>query len=148
MHHFVVLIYSMIKDYEWLFSQLAASEPPKDFLCKIMLRIDQEKRLRVARRRFAFFIFVLIASAGAAVPALQAVQASFTELGFMQIFSLLFSDSQIIIAYLDNFAIALLESIPVISIALFLTTIFIFLNSLKYAARDFKTILSSTAIKP
>jgi ABC-type phosphate/phosphonate transport system permease subunit len=130
----------MRKDYEKLFTHLEPPEPPEDLLNRIMKRIHREQRTRALKWRFGFFVLLLAGSAVAAVPAFRSVQASLVESGFTDFVSLAFADTGAVMAYWDSFTAALLESLPIMSIAVFLAVIFAFLESLKYVARDFKVV--------
>ncbi len=75
-----------------------------------------------------------------AIPAFQFAQASLVESGFIDFASLAFTDIGAILPYWESFGSALVESLPIMSIALFLFVVFAFLESLKYVARDIKLI--------
>lgn len=128
------------KDYEKIFSHLRAPEPPEGFLNKIMEQVHRGKQLRILKWQLVFFAVILITSAMSAVPAYQFAQASLAESGFMEFASIAFTDIRIILPYWESFASALIESLPIMSIALFLFIIFAFLESLKYVAKDIKLI--------
>lgn len=132
----------MRKDYEKLFAHLESPEPPKKLLDRIMSRIHQ-KRTIWTFWRLAFFAVALFSSVAALVPFFRLAQTSLVESGFTEIFSLIFVDVGTVITYWNSFLIALLESLPVISIVLFLAVVFVFLKSLQYAARDIKIVLMS-----
>ncbi len=105
-----------------------------------MWRIRKEERLMALKKRVVFFSIIMGGSIIAFIPALGAVQAEISQSGFLQFLSLIFSDFEIIINYWQSFVISLLETIPAISIAIFLAVIFVFLESLKFLARDIKII--------
>lgn len=132
----------MRKDYEKLFTHLTPPEPPDGLLNNIMKRIHREQRVRMLKWRFGFFAMVFIGSSIAAIPAFQSVQASLAESGFMEFLSLMFADTGAVMAYWQSFTAALLETLPIMSIALFLVVIFSFLESLKYVVRDFRVVFS------
>jgi len=131
----------MRKDYEKLFSHLKSPEPPDGLFEKIMLRLHKERQLLTLKRRLTIFSVGLIGSAVAFIPAFKMVQAGFIESGFMDFFSLLFSDTGIVMAYWQNFALSLLETLPVLSLMALLATVLVFLESLKLLARDIKILL-------
>ncbi len=121
----------MPKEYEKL--------PSKDLFKKIMCRIHKEQRLLLFKRIVVYF-FGLAGSIVAFVPAFQMVKTGFFDSGFTRFFSLLFSDFNIVMAHWQNFALALLEAIPVMSIIIFSVIIVVFLESLKFLARDIKVV--------
>ena len=134
----------MRKDYEKLFSRLEPLKPPEELFGKIMERIHRQERLAALRKRLIIFSIGLAGSLAAFVPALRLMQQSLAESGFAQFFSLIFSDFGIVLTYWQNFALTLLESLPALSIAVFLVTIFVFLESLKFLVRDTKAIFTIT----
>src|SRR3989344_3375068 len=141
MHPFVVLVpKDMVrKDYEKLFSRL---EPPEHLSARILLRIRREQHLGVLKWRFAFFALTLVGTAVATIPAFQSVQSSLAESGSMQFLSLLFSDFGSVAVSWQGFGLAILESIPVMSVAIFLALVLGFFQSLKFVTRDYKFVLS------
>jgi hypothetical protein len=108
---------------------------------KIMHRIHKEQRLRIIRRRIAIFSVIFVASLTAFIPAFHALQKSITESGFMQFLSLLFSDFEIVVAYWQNFALSLLESLPVLNLIMFLAVVLALLESIKFLTKDIKFLL-------
>jgi len=133
----------MTKDWEKLFSYYNAPEPPNDLLEKIMKRINQEKRLLTLKRRLFIFSTSLIGSIVLFIPALKGVISGFTQSGFVQYFSLLFSDAEIVLAYWQNYTFSLLETLPVVSLILLLATVIAILELLKLLAKDLKNIYLS-----
>ena len=134
----------MRKDYEKLFSLLERPSPSAGLLNRIMERIHYEQHRKTLRWRLGFFALMLTGSAVAAWPAFRATQLALVESGFVQFFSLIFSDFGIVLSYWDSFGLLLLESLPVVSLVVLLGTIFVFLESLKYVVRDIKTLLLKT----
>ena len=116
----------------------ATPEPPADLLYKIMDRIGAEKKRRQIRRHLAFFSLSLIGSVAAFYPAGQMLWHDFNASGFFQFFSLLFSDSEIVLKYWQNFLFSLLEALPIVSVIILLSLVWIFLESLKFFVRDLK----------
>jgi len=122
-------------------------EPPEDLFDKIMCRIDREKKMLTARRRIIIFSVGLIGSMIAFVPALGAVRADLAKSGFATFFSLIFSDTEIVLAYWQNFVQSLLETLPVMGVVTLLAIAVIFLESLKLLTKDIKNIYSSRRFK-
>ena len=134
---------NMSKNYEKLFTHLVPPKPSAGLFEKIMHRIREEQQLLTIKRRLAVFSVSLIVSASAFIPVLKMVQKELYESGFLQFLSLAFSDFGIIATYWQNFTMSLLETIPAISLTILLITILIFLESLKFLARDIKLIFAS-----
>jgi len=60
---------------------------------------------------------------------------------YREFFSLIFSDFGIATHYWQNFAMALLERLPAISLVLFLSCLLVFVGLLRHLLRDIKLIL-------
>lgn len=132
----------MRKDYEKLFTHLKPKEPPVGLLGRIMLRIDEEERLMSIKRRLVLFSSSFVVSAIAFIPVIGTIRAEFAQSEFYQFFSLLFSDGGLVMQYWQDFSLALLESVPVISIVMLLGTSLVFLWSLKHLARAAKVVFN------
>jgi hypothetical protein len=136
----------MRKDYEKLFTYLKSPEPPGDLFNRVINRIQKERRLLILKRRMFIFSLSAVCSAIALIPAFKMVKTGFTESGFMQFFSLLFSDFKIVVAYGQNFILSLLETLPVMSLVILLVVVLVFLESLRFLTRDIKIIFTSRQI--
>jgi hypothetical protein len=119
-------------------------EPPKGLLEKIIKRIHREERLLVFKHLAVFSVMLIVSAAGFA-PALKILLSDFSQSGFLSFFSLLFSDFSTVIKYWQNFALILLETLPAISLALFLAVLLTFLQSIKFVAKDVKNIIKIAA---
>ena len=121
-------------------------EPPAGLLGKVMDGIAEERRLIPIKQR----IFILsLGLAGAIVcffPAFKMLKTGFSESGFWQFFSLIFSDAGVVLANWQNYVSSLLETLPVMSLILFLAVIFFVLEFLKLLSRDMKTIFTKLNI--
>ncbi len=133
----------MRKDYEKLFTHLESLEPPEGLFNRVMNRIKKEKQILILKRRLMVFSVGLAASVAIFIPVFKWAQADLYESGFLQFFSLVFSDFGIVVAYWQNFAMSLLETVPAVSLAILFATVFIFLELLKFWARDMKLIFTS-----
>lgn len=115
-------------------------EPPSGLFEKIVNRIHKEQRLLTIRRRIAIFSVGLGGSLVAFIPVFKMLSAELAESGFIQFLSLLFSDFSIVVRYWQSFVPTLLETLPVISLIVFLTIIFVFLESLKFLIKNTKSL--------
>ena len=131
----------MTDDNKRLFSYLPLPEPPDDLLAKIKSRLLKEQRLRL-QRKLVIFTITMTVSAIALIPAFKFVQQELVASGFIQFLSLAFSDFTIVSIYWKNFLMSLLESMPAISLSLFLTVILLFLGSLKLWLKNFRLFLN------
>lgn len=132
----------MRKDYEKLFTLLESLEPPSGLFNKIMARIWEEECLQSIKKRLVLFSVSLFVSAGAFIPALNASRQGFTNSGFYQYLSLMFSDFGSVMISWQDFGLAVLESLPAISATAFLATLLIFLWSLKRLTKAVKVVLN------
>ena len=114
-------------------------EPPKGLFDKIIQRIRREERLLVLKR-VILFSFLLVGSVIGFFPSINLLVSDFNQSGFLKFFSLIFSDSSIVAIYWKSFIMTLLETIPTVSIALFLAILLTFLQSIKSLTKNIKII--------
>lgn len=115
------------------------NEPPIGLLEKILKRIHREERLLVLRRTIIFST-TLIASLIAFVPSLNILLSNSKNSGFFNFSSLAFSDFSVVAVHWQSFAMILLETLPAISLAIFLAVLLTFLQSVKSLTKNIKTI--------
>lgn len=80
--------------------------------------------------------FTGIASLVTLVPVFQILLDNLTHSGFYDYFSLIFSDSGLMFSYWKELILSLAESLPMMSIILTLSLIFIFFLSLRYVMKQ------------
>jgi len=115
---------------------LKISLTEKDSLAEEIWHAIVLREKRTNRRRLWAFSLIGLFSFIGFVPAFGMLLSDFARSGFYEYLSLAFSSSGSIITYWREFLSLLAESLPVISITLSLTFIFIFFLSLKYAMRE------------
>lgn len=120
-------------------------EPPKGLLEKILKRICYEQRVLVLRQIILFSV-TFIASILAFMPAWQMLVSDSNRSGFFNFFSLIFVDFSAVVASWQSFAMALLQTLPVISLALFLAVLLTFLQSIKLLTKHGKRYFSIKAV--
>lgn len=128
----------MNQNYEKLFQYCSTPSAPEGLLDKIMDGISRQQRSFISKLKLAIFSLGLVGSLTALFPVFKMVQSSMAETGFFQFVSLMFTDSQYVVSYWQNFTMSLLQSLPVINLAIFLAVIFIFLESLKFFVRNLR----------
>jgi hypothetical protein len=131
----------MLKNYNNLFSVITPPDPADDLLAKIMEKIQYRQKVMKVRSRLVIFSVGLIGSIAGFIPVFKLFTSGLNNSGFFQFFSLLFTDSQIILTYWDNFLLTLLEALPIFSLTALLIILFVFLESLKNFVHDLKIIL-------
>ena len=117
-------------------------EPPKELFDKIMSRIHREQKLGRIKQRIVIFSFGALVSLAAVFPAFQILKADLAASGFFTFSSLLFSDFAIVAAYWQNFALSLLETLPVMGLILFSAAILAFLGSIRFLTKNIRKIAS------
>lgn len=122
-------------------------EPPAGLFDKIMCRIEKEKNFLTLRRRIIIFSIGLIGSAITFIPAFAYARSGFVESGFYSFFSLIFSDTEIVLTYWENFLQSLLETLPAAGLAALLATVAVFLESLKMLVRDLIIFYNSKQLR-
>lgn len=105
---------------------------------KIMLRIGVEKNKIAIKRKIAVFSVMLAVSFVGLIPAVKMAYSGFTSSGFTQLFSLIFSDTSVVISSWQNFALSLLETLPINGILLAGFLSIIFFGSLKFLLNNLK----------
>lgn len=135
----------MHKNYEQLFSHLTAPEMPDNLFEKTIHRIQKERQSSILKRRVMILSIGMIGIIGAVaafIPAFKMAQTELYESGFPYFLSLIFSDFGTVAAYWQNFIMSLLETLPVMGLAILLLTILVFLGSLKFLAKNVKSIFA------
>ena len=105
-------------------------EPPIGLFEKIINRIHKEECVLVLRRIIIFSTTLVISLIGF-FPALSLLMSGLNQSGFLNFFSLMFSDSSTIMTYWQSFAMVLLQTLPALSLALFLAVLLTLLQSIK-----------------
>lgn len=114
-------------------------EPSPKLFSKIMNRIQKEERI-LAVKKICVFSLIFVISAIAFFPAIIFLASEIKNSGFLQFASLAFSDFEIVKTYWQNFALTILETLPALSLALFLAILFTFLQSIKSLLKNIKII--------
>lgn len=125
----------MDQNYEKLFSRLVSPEMPENLLGKILIRIQKEKQKMHIRKLVIFSLFSSL-SAAAVIPAFRYAQAGFLQSGFWHYFKLIFSDFGTIAGFWQNYALSLLETLPVFGLIIFLSSLLLFINLIKLLAGE------------
>lgn len=122
----------MRKDLSVILQHLTPVEPDRSFCEAVLLCVHATQR-RTARLRFMVLGSTAFASTLALVPAIKFAAAEFTQTGFSEYLSVLFSDGGGVLVYWHEFALLLAESFPVLAITLLFFVAFVLLGSLRLA---------------
>jgi hypothetical protein len=112
---------------------------PEDLLQKTLRRVHKEQRILVFKKITILSLLLSVSLAGL-IPAFNALSYDFSQSGFINFLSLTFSDFSVVLSHWQSFAMILLESLPVISLALFLAVLLVFLQSIKSLTKNIKII--------
>ncbi len=118
-------------------------KPSSQLLKKIMQRIEHERRLQIMRWKAVLFGFLAAFSAAALAPALGFLKAELAGSGFAQFLSLAVLDTKTVLASWQSFGLALLESLPTVSILGLLAVTFVLLLSLKFLSQNTRSFFAS-----
>lgn len=129
------------KDFEKLFSYLEPKAPPEELFDKIKLRIRREKRI-IAMRKVAVLSLGAVMSIGILVPFLNSTATAIANSGLLQFISLLFSDTEVVLSIWQDYAITILESLPIIEIAGLLGTTIFLVYLIKNIAQNIQVAFS------
>ena len=114
--------------YKKLLGSVNLLEPPKGFGAQIFNRINMEEK-RLARIRIFAFGASTVASFAFSLWAVIYLVNSIKETGFSQYFSLIFSENGAVLAYWRELSLSLAESLPIVSLIVFLCAIGLFIWS-------------------
>ena len=119
-------------------------DPPTELLAKVMQAVKRQQQLARVRRNLAYCGAFFIISIVAVFPALLVLQQQAEKSGFWQYLTLIFLDFSVTVAHWPDYSLALLESLPVINLALSLTLILVTLVLLRVVVRNFQLLSKLT----
>ncbi len=120
----------MHPDFEQLFQPASNLSLPAGLAQTIWAKIQRRQQQRLRARLTLLSASIL----GSGLTILATARYAVSEIyqsGFLQYASVLFTDSHIALQHWQEFALSLLESLPVVGAALLLGTILVFLISLR-----------------
>ncbi len=105
---------------------------------KIMLRIALEKKKIAIKRKIAVFSVILGVSFLGLIPAVRGAYSGFANSGISPLFSLLFSDTSIVLSYWKNFTFSLLEVLPINGILIAVALLVVCSASIRFLFKNLK----------
>jgi len=120
------------------------SKHRQDLVVVIVRRLQTEER-RQASHQAGLFGAVALVSFGGTISLGDYTYHAMSSSGFLQFSSLALSDWQVVTAHLSDYALSLLESLPIVEVALFLAVALVFVGSMAFVISDFRIIRSSVA---
>lgn len=113
---------------------------PNNLVNKIILSVDKkvshDSKIKALGLSFVSFISFLIS-----IPIISQIITSFTQSGFYNYISIIFSDSDVAFIYWKEILISLIESLPVIGIASLLAIAVVFIWSTIKATSEVRNAL-------
>jgi len=91
---------------------------------------------RIIRFKLWTFSFIGFTSLIGLIPAWKALSSNLAQSGFYEYLSLIFSNSGSVLSYWKELAFSIAESLPMMSIILSLSLVFILFFSIKYATKQ------------
>jgi hypothetical protein len=105
----------------------------------IMERVDWERALSL-KRRLTFFGVATLTLTALLVVTFADVRTALTGSGNLQFLSLVFTDTQMVLANWSTFASSVLESLPIGSLAAFMTVALCFILTLRALIHDARRV--------
>jgi len=132
-----VFMVEIRKDYEKLFSHFKTKEPSVGLFDRIILAIKREQELRHTKRLLFVFLFLLVASFIATPLSWTILVSQAENPGILYFISTAVSDFRTFVALWQDFGLAILESLPITSLIIFVITILVvgagaFYGGMKY----------------
>lgn len=121
----------MRKDYEKLFSYLEPAEPSAGLFDRIILAIKREQELQRTKRLLFGFLSLLIISFVAAPFSWTLLIEQVENSGILYFVSAALSDSGVFLVLWQDFGLAILESLPIMGIAVFLVNMALILFTVR-----------------
>lgn len=119
------------KDYEKLFTHIDPPEPPAGLFDRIILAIKREQELRNTKRLAFGFMALLLISLSSAPFSWSFFSGQMAESGVLQFMSIAINDLGTFLALWPDSIMAIAESLPVMSITLFITNMILAVFTLR-----------------
>ena len=121
----------MRKDYEKLFNYIESQEPPKGLFDKIILAIKKEQELQHTKRLLFGFLLLLAISIISTPFSFILLINQIKSSGVNYFISSAFSNFSVFITFWKEFCLAILESIPIVAVMIFILDMALVIFSLR-----------------
>jgi len=121
----------MSTDYEKIFQYIESQEPPKGLFDKIIFAIKKEQELQHTKRLLFGFVFLLIISIISTPFSFILLINQIKSSGIHYFVSSAFSNFSVFITLWKEFILAILESIPIVAVAIFILDMALVLFTLR-----------------
>jgi hypothetical protein len=111
---------------------------PSELFGRIIARLRKEERLLSIKRKIVLYSLTTGGSMLILMLVFRAFQSDLISSGFLQFFSLLFSDFSFVAVSWQNFSLSLLEALPVMSLLLLLAAFLTFWQSSKSLVKNIR----------
>ncbi len=120
---------------------------PSDLYQKVLNRIENEKNIAIIKKRLIVSSVVFSIAITCFVFSILFFLTAASQSGFSQMFSLIFSDFNIIPTYFTNFILSLLESLPTFNIILSLLMVLFVSSVSRFLTKDIKNFVIYSHVK-
>ena len=127
------------ENYRKFFKPFQAVLPKKDLLERVLFMIRNEE-YREAKRRLVGYLSVSVISFLSLIPSAIYLYAAIIQSGFLSFLSLLITDSAAIKSFFGDYLYTLGESMPILELIVFLGIFFIFMEALRFAAKQLPNV--------
>ena len=110
-------------------------EPKAELADSIWRHIIAREKYFTRVKLYAFSIIGFLSIAGL-VPVFKALFTEFTQSGFYEYFSLIFSSGSNVFSYWKELALSLVESLPIMNIIFLFSLVFVLLLSARYLLKQ------------
>lgn len=121
----------MPTNYEKIFQYIESQEPPKGLFDKIIFAIKKEQELQHTKRLLFGFLLLLIISIISTPFSFILLVNQIKSSGIHYFISSAFSNFSVFITLWKEFILAILESIPIVAVAIFILDIALVLFTLR-----------------
>src|SRR3989339_921542 len=129
----------MPDNFKKLFSQLSEIHIPDGLADKIAKEINHRQR-RMIFIKSSLFVFTALFSGVLLFLATASTRVAFVESGFVQYFSLLFSDASAVFESSGSFMYVLIQTLPAFKIAITTGVLIIFLLTIRWTLNNLRKI--------
>jgi len=118
-----------------------ASYLPESRLGDDIWSVIESKNKRITKMKTFGYTFLCVLSLFGSVFSIKSLIEQFTKLGFFEYLSLAFSDSGVLATYWKEYTLTLVNSLPLFSLVLSFSLLFVLFISIQRASYQFKSRL-------
>lgn len=114
---------------------MLVEQPPAELFDLVMVRLSQEQKIVLIKKRLAYLSIFLVIATVAFFPAIVSLKNEIINSGFGQYLILIFYDFKTTLTYWQDYSLSLLETLPAISLAASLLIILTILALIRSISR-------------